>query len=97
MQTEITSLDKLSVGEKMKISEIGRCAAAERLAVFGFIKDEVIETLYIGFGGSPIAVYVCGAVVAVRAKDAEKIIGERQACAKKIIQIKKSRGGECYF
>lgn len=101
MQTEVTTLKDLPVGGKMRISDISQSAAAGRLTALGFEQNEIIEKLYIGFGGSPIAVYVCGSVIAVRASDAEMISGESEPSAENSADIikhaKTSRGGECYF
>ncbi len=46
-----------------------------RLGELGFLKGAVVDKLYVGFGGSPIAVRVSGAVIAVRTRDAEGING----------------------
>lgn len=50
---------------------------ARRLEELGFTRGSRLDKLYIGFGGSPIAVRVSGAVIAVRGEDAARITGHR--------------------
>ncbi len=71
------TLSELAVGGSMMIDNV--CVDEplnERMKVFGFLPETVIDKLYVGMRGSPIAVRVCGAVVALRRNDADNIFGE---------------------
>ena len=48
----------------------------QRLAELGFTNGALVDKLYTGSKGSPIAFRVSGAVIAVRSDDAKKIIAE---------------------
>lgn len=75
MNDFITALDKAPIGSRCKICDIDDSLPIKgRLNELGFFKGANIDKLQVGFSGSPIACRVCGAVIAVRAKDAERII-----------------------
>ena len=61
---------------KLKITSVDQILPCrERLEELGFAKGAIIEKLYVGCCGSPIAARVCGAVIAVRKADAKLIRG----------------------
>ena len=76
MPEQIISLNELPLGSSLKIIDIsGDSAVVRRLDELGFCKNAVIDKLNTGYGGSPCAVRVSGAVIAVRSSDAENIKG----------------------
>ena len=74
MKEIITSLDRVPIGSKFRIFDIDNTLKIKRrLSELGFCKDALADKLHVGFMGSPIACRICGAVIAVRNEDAEKI------------------------
>ena len=74
MNDKLVSLSSASFGDSVKITDISReLSVRQRLEELGFRKGAVIDKLYAGFGGSPIAVRVSGAVIAVREEDCRHI------------------------
>lgn len=75
MNDLITALDKVPIGSSCLVYDIDDSLPIKgRLNELGFFKGANVDKLQVGSLGSPIACRVCGAVIAVRAKDAEKII-----------------------
>lgn len=76
--TTTTTLNTLCPGQRAIVASV-RCAGRlqRRLTELGFIEDTELLCLYHGPGGSPIAFCVRGAVIALRACDAEKILVRR--------------------
>lgn len=74
MNDIVTALDKIPSGRSCCICEIDNSLSIKnRLNELGFFKGAKIDKLQVGSFGSPIACRVCGAVIAIRAEDAEKI------------------------
>ena len=74
MKEMITTLNKTPIGSNCLIYDIDSSLPIKgRLKELGFSKDSVVDKLQVGFFGSPIACRVCGAVIAIRAEDADKI------------------------
>ena len=75
MNNLFTALDQLPVGSSCLIDNIDDSLSIKgRLKELGFRKGANLDKLQVGFLGSPIACRVCGAVIAIRAIDAAKII-----------------------
>lgn len=74
MNNLLTNLCDISAGSRFKVCGIDDCLPIkDRLAELGFRCGADVEKLHVGPCGSPIAYRVCGAVLAIRAEDAEKI------------------------
>lgn len=71
---KMTTLDTICPGQRACVESL-HCAAGlhRRLTELGFIENTELQCLYRGPCGSPIAFYVRGAVIALRACDATKI------------------------
>ena len=70
MQTHSISLSDIDIGQSLIIKTIdAEKGLLGRLNELGFSKNAVIDKLYVGYGGSPVAVRVSGAVIAVREGD----------------------------
>lgn len=75
MKEIITTLNKTPIGSNCLICDIDSSLPIKgRLKELGFSKGSVIDKLQVGSFGSPIACRVCGAVIAIRAEDADKIL-----------------------
>ena len=78
MEKEEKTLGEILPGESLNISAVGTGSHVwRRLGELGFTEGATVDKLYVGFGGSPIAVRVSGAVIAVRREDANKIKGRQ--------------------
>ncbi len=76
MSKHITLTDA-PIGSRCMICGIDDTLSVKmRLSELGFRVGALVDKLYTGSKGSPIAFRVSGAVIAVRCDDAEKIIAE---------------------
>ena len=72
-----TNLKDAPIGSRCVIGSVNdNLSIKQRLSELGFYTGAVVDKLYSGFNGSPIAFRVSGAVIALRCDDAEKIIAE---------------------
>lgn len=68
-------LDKIPIDCHCRLYEIEDSLSVKgRLNELGFVKNAELHKIHVGSQGSPIACRICGAVIAVRSEDAEKII-----------------------
>ncbi len=75
MKHSVTTLCDIPLGSSCLVGNIDDSLPIKgRLCELGFCEGAVIDKLQVGFGGSPIAFRVCGAVIAIRAEDANRII-----------------------
>jgi ferrous iron transport protein A len=77
-QTDLISLDRLSVGTKAQVRSVDWAALGDgeacRLRHFGFDEGVTVEPLHLGpFGRDPIAIRVGRMTVAIRRRHAEAI------------------------
>lgn len=69
------ALSTLPNGTSFEVEDVsGLLPIAARLSVLGLSRGSRGEKLYSGFGGSPIAVRISGAVICIRKSDAAHII-----------------------
>lgn len=71
----IKKLSSLKEGESCRIKELnidGKMRS--RLMDLGMTYGSEVECLHISFGGDPAAYLICGAVIAIRKKDASEIV-----------------------
>lgn len=74
MDSVLTTLGKMPVGSTCRVYDIDSdLPIKSRLSELGFYKGACIDKLQVGFGGSPIAFRVCGAVIAIRSEDADRV------------------------
>ncbi len=78
MRTESLALSQLKVGESLIVSAVGgESAMKRRLEDLGVVEGAQISCLMQSPLGDPRAYWICGAVIALRAKDAEHVTGLR--------------------
>lgn len=77
MNESMVTLNKVSIGEIVKIKEINTLGTMRRrLQDIGMIEGTPVECLHRSPSGDPTAYLIRGAVIAIRAEDSEKIIIE---------------------
>jgi len=77
MAAELTSLAKLSVGQRGKVVSLGaKGRLRQRMLDFGLILATQVEALHESPAHDPKAYCIRGAVIALRSEDAETIIIE---------------------
>lgn len=71
----LTTLCDIPSGSSCKIYNVDNTLSIKhRLHELGFFKGATVDKLQVGAYGSPIAFRVCGAVIAIRSEDANRII-----------------------
>ena len=76
-----TSLQGLRLGQSGRVTEIGAASdMRERLTELGFTSGSEVRCLYAAMSGDPRAYRVCGAVIALRERDARLIGCEAGGC-----------------
>lgn len=74
MENVLTTLYKIPVGAACKVYDIDNdLPIKNRLFELGFYKGACVDKLQVGFCGSPVAFRVCGAVIALRSDDADRV------------------------
>lgn len=74
MEKIVTSLSEIPVGSSCRICNIDeRLPIKVRLKELGFGINSCIDKIQTGPSGSPTAFRVCGAVIALRSEDTDKI------------------------
>ena len=75
----IIPLSQLGIGERGKIAGLFHTGAMRiRLCELGFVPGAAVDCLMRSFSGDPCAYRICGAVIALRRQDAEKIAVSRK-------------------
>lgn len=69
-----STLDRLDIGDRGRVLEIRVSGGMRRrLMDIGLIEGVAVECLHKSPGGDPAAYLICGAVIALRNEDAEKV------------------------
>lgn len=75
---KITSLNKISLNEKVLIEKVELDdAVKKRIYDLGIVKNTIIEPVYKSPFNDPVAYLVRGSIIALRNKDAENIFVRR--------------------
>lgn len=75
MESVIIPLSDIPVGASCRVCGVDKSLSIKgRLRELGFYENALIDKLLYGPCGSPVALRVCGAVIALRAEDTEKIL-----------------------
>ena len=75
MNSIVMPLSEIPIGASCKICNVDSgLSIKSRLRELGFYDNACIDKLLCGPCGSPVAFRVCGAVIALRAEDTEKIL-----------------------
>ena len=78
MKTESLTLNQLRVGERLTVGTVcGEDAMKRRLEDLGVVEGTRIACLMKSPLGDPTAYLIRGAVIALRAKDAQRIVGAK--------------------
>ena len=71
---EITTLDRLPVGQQSEVTAVSAAAdQRRRLLELGFVPGGEVTAVQESPWGDPVAYAVCGAVIALRRTDARQI------------------------
>lgn len=74
------TLRRLRIGQSARIKALrSECVLRRRLLDLGFTQGARVRCLFAGPSGDPRAYWICGAVIALRASDAENILLRRDA------------------
>lgn len=75
MEHFLTTLCDIPLGSSCEIDNVDNTLSIKhRLHELGFLKGAIVDKLQVGAYGSPIAFRVCGAIIAIRSEDANRII-----------------------
>ena len=75
---EITTLDRLPVGQRSEVTAVSAAAdQRRRLQELGFVPGGEVTAVQESPWGDPVAYAVCGAVIALRRADARQITVRR--------------------
>lgn len=75
MNDTVTTLCKIPTGSAYMIDHVDDSLPIKgRLSELGFCSGATIDKLQTGACGSPIAFRICGAVIAIRSEDADRIL-----------------------
>lgn len=75
---EITTLDRLPVGQRSEVTAVSAAAdQRRRLQELGFVPGGEVMAVQESPWGDPVAYAVCGAVIALRRADARQITVRR--------------------
>lgn len=76
---EITTLDRLPVGQRSEVTAVSAAAdQRRRLQELGFVPGGEVTAVQESPWGDPVAYAVCGAVIALRRADARQITVRRE-------------------
>lgn len=79
MDTDIISLDSLSVGDSGFVAELlSKGSLRRRMLDLGLVKGTYIESLMKSPVGGLTAYFISGAVIAIRPEDAKYILVKKQ-------------------
>lgn len=75
MGTKIFPLSELKIGDTAKVFSLSSSGSERRRMLdLGIIKGTVVEAVQKSPSGDPVAYFICGTLLAIRAEDAEKCL-----------------------